>query len=189
MNRTVLSLSKLSAAGMLALIIFTTGISGANAASNQTEITGWVPYWATAKGTADAQSHISQLTEINPFGYSVKTDGTLADTANIANSAWQSLFQAARAKGVKVVPTIMWSDTPNIYAVLSNPALRANHIQSIVQAVQQNGFDGVDIDYEGKTAETRDGYSAFLTELSAALYKANTHLTMSPTRSSSALLR
>jgi spore germination protein YaaH len=179
MNRTVLSLSKVSAAGMLALTLFTTLIPAAQAASNnQIEITGWIPYWATAQGTADAQAHISQVTEINPFGYSVKTDGTLADTANIQNSAWQSLFQSAHAKGVKVVPTIMWSDTANIYAVLSNPALRANHVQGIVQAVQQNGFDGVDIDYEGKTAETRDGYSAFLTELSSALYKANTHLTL-----------
>ncbi|MDB4992425.1 MAG: hypothetical protein JWL75_670 [Parcubacteria group bacterium] len=178
MKRTVLSLSKLSAAVMLALITFTTFAPAANAASGQLEITGWIPYWATAKGTADAQAHISQLTEINPFGYSVKTDGTLADTANIGNSAWQSLFQAARAKGVKVVPTIMWSDTGNIYAVLSNPVQRAAHIQSIVQAVQQYGFDGVDIDYEGKTAETRDAYSAFLTELSAALYAVNTHATL-----------
>jgi hypothetical protein len=55
MNRTVLSLSKVSAAGMLALTLFTTLIPAAQAASNnQIEITGWIPYWATAQGTADA---------------------------------------------------------------------------------------------------------------------------------------
>ncbi len=180
MNRLVPFFSKLGAAALLALFIFTSVAPAASAApvSNSLEYTGWIPYWATAKGTADAHANLSQLTEINPFGYSVKTDGTLADTSNIGSGAWQTLFQAARAKGVKVVPTIMWSDTPNIYAVLNDPNLRAAHIQAIVTTIQQNGFDGVDIDYEGKTAETRPGFSAFLTELSAALYKANTKLTL-----------
>jgi GH18 family chitinase len=72
----------------------------------------------------------------------------------------------------------MWSDTASIFNVLSNPTLRAAHIQSIVSAVKQNGFDGVDIDYEGKSAETRDSYTAFLAELSAALYKSDKDLTL-----------
>jgi len=145
----------------------------ASSSSNAIQITGWIPYWATTKGTADADAHLSQTTEINPFGYSVKSDGTLSDTMNLSDPAWQNLFKDARAKGVKVVPTVMWSDTAGIYNVLSNPTLRATHVQSIVNAVKQNNFDGIDIDYEGKSAETRDAYSAFLTELSAALYKAD----------------
>ncbi|MEO6536672.1 MAG: glycosyl hydrolase family 18 protein [Candidatus Paceibacterota bacterium] len=145
----------------------------AMAASSGVEISGWIPYWATANGTADAQSHINQLSEVNPFGYSVKTDGTLSDTMNIGQSSWQNLISTAKQNNVRVVPTIMWSDTDNIYNVLANPTLRAAHIASIVSAVTQNGFGGVDIDYEGKSAETRDGYSAFLMELSSALNKAN----------------
>ncbi|CAN5689292.1 hypothetical protein BH11PAT2_BH11PAT2_04310 [soil metagenome] len=149
--------------------------TSAHAASNTSgiEISGWIPYWATANGTADAQSHINQLSEINPFGYSVKTDGTLSDTMNISQSSWQNLIATAKQNNVRVVPTVMWSDTDNIYTVLSNPALRATHIASIVSAVTQNNFGGIDIDYEAKSAETRDGYSAFLGELSAALNKAN----------------
>jgi spore germination protein YaaH len=179
MNRFAPSFLKLSAGALLALTIFSTTAPAANAASGKDlEIDGWIPYWATAKGTVDAQAHVSQLTEVNPFGFSVKTDGTLADTANLGNSAWQSLFQASRNQGVKIVPTVMWSDTANIQTVLNDPNMRANHIQSIVSSVQQFGLDGVDIDYEGKTAETRPGYSAFLTELSAALYKANPKYTL-----------
>jgi spore germination protein YaaH len=162
------------------LITFTTVVSSfafmiptpAHAAGS-VEISGWIPYWATAAGTADAQSHINQLSEINPFGYSVKTDGTLSDTMNIGQSSWQNLINSAKSNNVRVVPTIMWSDTDNIYNVLTNPTLRAAHVASIVSAVTQNNFGGVDIDYEGKSAETRDGYSAFLGELSAALNKAN----------------
>ena len=159
----------------LSVISSTVAPAAALAASSTSsiQISGWIPYWAEAKGTADTDAHLSQVTEINPFGYSVKSDSTLSDTMNLSDPAWQNLFKDARAKGVKIVPTIMWSDTSAIYNTLSNPTLRAKHIQSIVNAVTQNGFDGVDIDYEGKSADTRDYYSAFLAELSAALNKAS----------------
>ena len=144
--------------------------------SSTLEFSGWIPYWATAKGTSDADAHLSQLTEINPFGYTVKTDGTLYDAMNVNSSDWQNLFKDARKQGVKIVPTVMWSDTGSIYNVLSNPTLRAQHIASIVNSVTQNNFDGIDIDYEAKSAETNTSFSAFLGELSAALNKADKDL-------------
>jgi spore germination protein YaaH len=173
MNIVVPSPKKLSAAVLLAVILFISSAPAALAAGDELEIAGWIPYWAAAKGTANASDHLDQLTEVNPFGYSVKTDGTLSDTMNVSGSSWQSLFDEAQDEGVQVVPTIMWSDTANIYNVLSNPTTRAKHIQSIVNMVTQNDFDGVDIDYEGKSAETRPYFSAFLSELSASLYKAD----------------
>ena len=135
----------------------------------QFEVSGWIPYWAETKGVADVTPHLSELSEINPFGFSVKTDGTLADTLNVTDPTWQNLFSQARAQNVRVVATVMWSDTASIHNVLSNPTLRAQHIQSIVNAVNTYGFDGVDIDYEGKLASDKDNYSAFLKELNAAL--------------------
>ncbi|HEV7121579.1 MAG TPA: glycosyl hydrolase family 18 protein [Candidatus Paceibacterota bacterium] len=135
----------------------------------QFEVSGWIPYWAEAKAVADVTPHLSELTEINPFGFSVKTDGTLADTLNVTDPTWQALFAQAHAQGVRVVATVMWSDTGSIHTVLSNPTLRAQHIQSIVSTINKYGFDGVDIDYEGKLAADKDNYSAFLRELNAAL--------------------
>ncbi|KND47486.1 MAG: spore peptidoglycan hydrolase (N-acetylglucosaminidase) [Parcubacteria bacterium C7867-004] len=140
-------------------------------ASGKLEVSGWIPYWRTDAGTRDASAHLSQLTEVNPFGYTVKADGTLNDAANIQSRAWQDLFKAAKAKKVRVIPTVMWSDTDAIHKVLSDPKKRAAHIQSIVKAVNDNGFDGIDIDYEGKKAETRTYYSAFLKELAAEFGK------------------
>ncbi|MBI3631144.1 MAG: hypothetical protein HY221_02300, partial [Candidatus Sungbacteria bacterium] len=45
------------------------------------EISGWIPYWRTATGTADVVPHMARFKEISPFGYTVMHDGTLADTA------------------------------------------------------------------------------------------------------------
>lgn len=145
----------------------------AHAASSKTapsfEVSGWIPYWRTQAGTKDAKAHLANLTEINPFGYTVKNDGTLNDALKVQSKDWQSLFKAARAKKVRIVPTVMWSSTAAIHTVLSDPTLRAAHIAGIVKMVRDNNFDGVDIDYEGKKAETRVYYSAFLKELSEAL--------------------
>lgn len=164
--------SKTGIASVVMLSLFVFFAPAAHAASGSLEYAGWIPYWAS-NGPSDADAHISQFTEVNPFGYTVRNDGTLYDAMNVSNSSWQTLFRDARKAGVKVVPTVMWSDTGSIYSTLSDPQARAKHIQSIVDTVKQNNFDGVDIDYEGKSAETRDSFSAFLTELSTALYKAN----------------
>jgi spore germination protein YaaH len=99
----------------------------------------------------------------------VKNDGSLYDALNVMNSGWQTLFAKARAQNVRVIATVMWSDTDAIHTVLSDPSLRAAHIRSIVNTINQYGFDGVDIDYEGKRASDKDNYSAFLRELNAAL--------------------
>lgn len=140
-------------------------------AASGIEVSGWIPYWRTADGTDTARDHIEQFTEVNPFAYSVKSDGSLADTAKIDQSDWQRLFKAAEKENVRVVPTLMWSDSENIHKVLSNPTLRSAHIKAIVSMVNKNGSDGVDIDYEGKKAETRDYYSEFLRQLSIELKK------------------
>lgn len=137
--------------------------------SSKIEVSGWIPYWRTAAGTKDAKKNLSKMTEVNPFAYSVRADGSLADTAKIGGSDWQRLIKDAEKKRVKVVPTVMWSDTNAIHTVLSNPTTRAAHVKAISDLVEEQGFDGIDIDYEGKKAETRVYFSAFLSELNDAL--------------------
>jgi spore germination protein YaaH len=146
--------------------VFSTPLS---AFAAEVEVSGWIPYWRTEAGTADARAHINQFTEVNPFGYTVKSDGSLNDVMNYDQSAWQKLARESRSKSVRVVPTLMWSDTNAIHSVLSDKKKRQKHIREIVEMVKDTGVDGVDIDYEGKKAETRDSYSLFLKELSAEL--------------------
>lgn len=142
---------------------------GAHAAAF--EISGWIPYWRAATGTIDVLPHLSQLTEVNPFGYSVKNDGSLYDLGKFTEEPWVSFFAKAKAAKVRLIPTVMWSDTNSIDKVLRDPKLRAAHVDGIVAMVENGGFDGVDIDYEGKKAETKPYFSAFLKELYAAMGK------------------
>lgn len=143
----------------------------AKAAPPPFEIAGWVPYWRTATGTADAIAHMDVFKEISPFGYSVKRDGTLADTMKLDDPAWQALIASARAKKVRVIPTVMWSDGNAIDKVMKSAKLRKAHIAAIVKEVNDRGWDGIDIDYEGKKAGTKDYFSIFLRDLYKAIGK------------------
>lgn len=135
------------------------------------EVSGWIPYWRTEAGTADVIPHLNQLAEVNPFGYTVKNDGTVFNVLKIEGASWQKLIASAKAKKVRIIPTVMWSDTATIDTILRDSKSRAKHIASITDMVKKNNFDGVDIDYEGKKAETREYFSLFLKELSVELKK------------------
>lgn len=126
------------------------------------EISGWIPYWRTATGTIEALAHIDTFTEINPFGYTVKSNGTLADTAKMDSGAWDLLISEAKKKKIRVIPTVMWSDTEAIHRILSNQKTRIALEDEIAALVKAKGFDGIDIDFEGKRAATKPYYSTFL---------------------------
>ncbi len=148
---------------------FFMGNSTTFAATSNFEVSGWIPYWRVSGGTRDAKAHLDQLSEIHPFGYSVKENGTLKDLAGLKKSIWKSLIKNARKENVRVVPTVMWSDGQDIHRILSNSKLRKAHIKAITSMVNRGDYDGVDIDYEGKLAETKDYFSQFLKELKEAL--------------------
>ncbi len=133
------------------------------------EISGWIPYWRKATGTLEAIAHIGTFTELNPFGYTVKSDGTLVDTSLMTQDPWPNLMSIAHANKVRIMPSVMWSNADDIDTVLRSPTLRKAHIQSIVDAVNANNFDGIDIDYENKKAETKQYFSLFLRDLVKAL--------------------
>ncbi|MDO8714237.1 MAG: glycosyl hydrolase family 18 protein, partial [Polynucleobacter sp.] len=97
-----------------------------------------------------------------PFGYTVKSDGTLADTAKLTQEPWTSFIAAAKKAGVRVIPTVMWGNGDAIHRILSNTTTRIALEDEIANTVKQNGFDGIDIDFEAKKHETINYFSTFL---------------------------
>ena len=126
------------------------------------EISGWIPYWRKATGTEEMLAHIDTFKEINPFGYTMKQDGTIFDAMNIDEEPWPALISAARAKKVRVIPTVMWSNGAAIHKILSNTKKRIALEDAITALVKKNNFDGIDIDFEGKLAKTKPYFSTFL---------------------------
>ena len=126
------------------------------------EFSGWIPYWRTASGTVDVIPHLSQLTSVMPFGYTVKNDGTLADTAKLTEEPWTSFIAEAKRNKVRVIPTVMWGSGVTIHKILSNTKTRIALEDEIANVVKTNGFDGIDIDFEAKQHQTITYFSTFL---------------------------
>jgi spore germination protein YaaH len=142
-------------------------------ATAKLEYSAWMPYWKKSSSTIDMLPHLSVFTEVSPFSYTVKANGMLVDTAKITQEPWKSFLVSARAKKVKIVPSILWTDAAAMHKVLRTYTLRVAHEKAIMKIVADNNFGGIDIDYEGKKAETRKYFSYFLQEISAQLHKKN----------------
>lgn len=130
----------------------------------------WVPYWRETDGVAETTAHLDVFQNLSPFSYDVKPDGTLKDQMKIDQDPWPALLSAARSKNVKIIPTVAWSDGPTIQTILSSSTLRLAHEEVIVGLTKNQGYDGIDVDYEAKLSETKKYFSKFLTELSKKLH-------------------
>jgi len=126
------------------------------------EISGWVPYWNAASSTSDAIAHMNELTEVEPFVYSIQNDGTIKDLGPMNQAPWTTLVQTARADKVRVVPTVMWSNASAEESILKNTKSRVALEVAIANLAKQNGFDGIDVDFENKPADLRNYFSLFL---------------------------
>lgn len=120
-------------------------------------------------GTKSATEQIDNLDIIYPFVFEVSAGGILSDEADLSEDKWQDLFEEAEDNNVKVLPSILWNDGPQIHAVLSHTLLRSIHIEMIARMVEDGDYDGVNIDYESKLASTKDYYSIFLRDLKERL--------------------
>lgn len=148
---------------------FIFGFSGLPARVHAADVAGWIPYWAASAGYKDAKKNFDSLDTVYLFAYTVKKDGSLLDRMKLDKSAAKRFVKDAHAAGVEVIPTIMTSDTNGIHALLSSDTKRRDHIQHIVDMVDKGDYAGVDIDYEGKKADTKEYFSLFLTELKKEL--------------------
>ncbi len=135
------------------------------------EISGWIPYWRKASGTADVIPNLQKLTSVMPFGYSLKSDGTLADTAKLTEEPWISFVAEAKKNKVLVVPSVMSGSGDLIHEILSDKTKRIALEDEITKIVKDNGFDGIDIDFEAKHSKTIDYFSTFLKGLDMRMGK------------------
>lgn len=138
-------------------------------AATSFEVSGWIPYWRTATGTADVLPHLDQVTEVNPFVYTLKSDGTLYDNGKLDQEPWASFIAAAKAKNVRVIPTVMNANGDFLHSILSNQRSRIALEDAIANEVKSKGFDGIDIDFEGKKAADKNYFSLFLKGLYARM--------------------
>jgi spore germination protein YaaH len=154
---------------LLALVLSLVAVPGAASAAYEGEVAGWIPWWTDTAGIKSATENIDKLDTVYPFIYEVNASGDIVDKANIDEKQWKNFFRLARREKVEVIPTIAWFDGPHIHRVLSDDDAREELVEDIAELVDDNNFDGINIDFEQKEAKTIDDFSTFLKELNREL--------------------
>ena len=136
------------------------------------ETATWIPWFGPNNGldgVKSATKNIKKIDTVYLFTVEGNSDGTLRQRVDFKDKSWQKFIKVARDNNVEVIPTVAWFDGDQIQAVLSDDTARAAHVAEIVKMVNDNNFDGVDIDYEQKNKESKDDFSAFIVDLKKAL--------------------
>jgi spore germination protein YaaH len=120
----------------------------------------------------------SGLTEVSPTLASVTADGGVAVTPPAPE-----VQQLLDRPDVRVVPTVQnyldggWQG-PLVAGLLSDPAKADAHREALVKAAVDNGWDGLDIDYESLPPTAGPVFTDFLTKLRDDLHANDMELTV-----------
>jgi spore germination protein YaaH len=112
-------------------------------------VSGWVPYWGGPNGRASIEEPgvSSLMSDLSPLWHQTDDDGTVDSYGN--NSGLAATVATMQSQGVPVIPAIFDSQGTGVMSsILADPVKRTNHVQHIVNLVIDNGYDGIDLDYE-----------------------------------------
>ncbi|MBC7462877.1 MAG: hypothetical protein H7227_01300 [Actinobacteria bacterium] len=147
-------------------------------------LTGWIPYYSTSTSLTSAVLNGDLVQEVMPFWYTLKSESKISDLYTPANpSIPMSLpMGVMKDSGFKVIPTITDGTSKAVLAgLLARSTIRTVMVNSIVNLVVRNNFDGIDLDFEGfafvdgsaSWNATQPNWVLFVKELSAALHSEN----------------
>lgn len=156
--------------------------TGPNAGPARTRLTvaGYVVPWDSR---SEAATGDGVLVEVSPVWYQPTDAGTVVYASEQARLSVATISADASAHGVSVAPSISnfrdgrW-DGALVAQIVADPGRRSAHVAAIVDLVRSHTWGAVDVDYESLPASSRAAYSAFVTELSAALHRVRVRLSV-----------
>jgi len=134
---------------------------------------GFVPYYELG---AIGSENLSDFTDLVYYDLQVRGDGSLLESAS--PSGWASLLDggagdlvtAGHASRDRVLLSLFTESEPVLAALTLHAAASGRRLaHAVAPLLAQYGFDGVDLDFEGRDASDRAGFVAFVASFSEAL--------------------
>lgn len=146
-------------------------------------LTGWIPYYSKT-GLSSAVVNADLIQDVSPFWYSLTGEKKILDQYATGNPNIPISVPIAtlRSMNFNIIPTITDGTSKGVLAkLLASPTSRANIIATIQNLINQQNYDGIDLDFEnfafvdGNTTwpTTAPLWTQFVIELSTALHTQN----------------
>jgi len=140
-------------------------------------VAAWMPSsWDASRARSSWEAKGALIHEISPVWYQLDESGT-GRINPYSGAGDPTLLAQAHAQHALVIPLInnyyteVGFDASPVSAVIHDPARRTAHVETLVNEVVSQGYDGIDIDYESLNGPAdRDPFSRFVEELAAALH-------------------
>lgn len=143
-----------------------------------------VPYWNLGPGTSSVGDHAGLVDEVSPWTYGIGPDGTVVSTVPPDEEATaRAALERLRATGRPLVPSVsnmvdgQWS-TAAVGSVIHDPARTDRHVRALTELAVDQGYAGLDLDYEELRAGDRAAFTAFVTALAGSLHGAGKRLSV-----------
>lgn len=148
--------------------------------STRKKIIGYVAYWDQERGISTVKNNLSVFTDISIRWYTLDKNGEIVSYKDSNNNPYidRSFINFLKSKDIRVTISIenfvnnVW-DGNVTNKIFNNIDIRKKHIENIVTLLVNEGYDGVDIDYENLFVSDRDAFSTFIEELAIELGKIN----------------
>jgi hypothetical protein len=144
------------------------------------EVVGFVPYWTLSSFSAGGSgaADVASSSELIYSSVCVGADGSLITTsgdcshgtADLAIPAFSTFIKYAHSHGVRVLLSVQTIDPAVIDALSTHASTRALIVErNLYNLVKTYGFDGINLDIEGRGVRDRVGYVNFVQDFSSAL--------------------
>ncbi len=136
--------------------------------------------WDMERGLAAMPDAAKELSSVSPVWYTPKDDGGIVRNSD---SGTEPLVSTAQSLGLDIVPSIsnfrdgVW-DADLVSRLVGDSGTRDAHVQSLMDLVIGQGWEGIDIDYEAIAERDYEAFGGFLSDLAAALHEEGRRLTV-----------
>lgn len=130
-------------------------------AGHKLNLYGWITPWNLSSGGSLLYAAASA------FWLTIGEDGvTLAPKAD-----WAGWHGYKQERGITESYLTVTGDPDHTYKVLSDLDLQSQHIGNLLNTVRDQGFTGIDIDYEALGSENRELFTGFIRNLSTVFHQ------------------
>lgn len=127
-----------------------------------------------AAAVASLRPYVSDLSGLIPDWYTIHPDGTVTGRTDSA------VLRFAAAHHLWTFALVQNMQGASVFGPLfEDPAAQERAVESLLALVEVNGYDGVNLDFEGIPPRDRSRFSAFVTRLAATFHRHGYYVTLS----------